>query len=211
MAFLMVTCHDLKEVTGPQVPSHILYRSIGERIPLETGLRWMELYRKKTGQSRQGGSPYLLPQHNFSAMMNSVPDAVGVAFHYALDDNGTQHILAVPVGPTLNLWPESSSRMILDANTGEAIDEPTAQAWAHNFETANPVAIWFHFFGEEIFDEIMALSYFQEMEIEQALNDAGKPQLLLWVWNQGQTTGRTAGEPGSVYDASNPCPPCAVN
>jgi len=78
---------------------------------------------------------------------------------------------------------------------------------------AYPDEVWFHFFGKDIFDEIAAIPYFTTLNIEPAINDQNStPQLLLIIANeQTNTGGRTNSyDEAMVYDASSPCPPCAV-
>jgi hypothetical protein len=114
----------------------------------------------------------------------------------------------------MSLWSSSLTRVIIDANTGGTISQGVAQTWAQNFINAHPNEIRYHFFGRNIFDEITSLAFFNDLDIEPAINDQDQSQqLLLIVWKSllGGILGRTNTQQGRVYDASNPCPStCAV-
>jgi hypothetical protein len=113
----------------------------------------------------------------------------------------------------MDVWSSAGNKFIVDANTGTQISEEVALSWSNNFKQANPSSIWFHFFGKDVFDEMRALPYYHNIAIERAISSLDQtPQLLLVVWNEEQvsSSGRTQLVFGSVYDASNACPPCAV-
>lgn len=200
------------------------YRSIGKQIPNETGVRWIQAYR---GSEEKAGRVNMLENYTVSAsnlqtLLSSTEGLTGVAFHHALDANGEHHFIIIPVDESLSLW--NGDKQYLDANTDTFISAATAQTWTANYEVVNPGQIWFHFFGANIFDDMSAIPYFETLHIEPALNDLNlTPQLLLIVLNEeglldgllgGLLGGRTSGgdgDGGTVYDASSPCPPCAVH
>ena len=112
-----------------------------------------------------------------------------------------------------NLLAHIAPRIIIDANTGNEIDESLASAWADNYKAAHPDELWFHFFGKNIFDDMLALPNFKNMDIEPATHDVElTPELLLIIWEDEAiaSEGRTELLFATVYDASNACPPCAV-
>jgi hypothetical protein len=199
----------------------IHYRNIGEEIPVETGVRWIQAYRSR--EQKAGRVELLFTNYSVSAskleqLLTSVDGITGVAFHYALDAFGQRHFILIPVDESLSLWESDDEKKYIDANTNTFISKQTAQTWTANYEAANPGEIWFHFFGSDIFDEILTISYFEDLLIEPALNDLNlSPQLLLIILNGGGFLddllgGRAKeGEQGRVYDASSPCPPCAVH
>lgn len=206
-------CQDSKEVAQP-LSEKDFYKTIGEEIPIETAVKWMELYRKeRSAQGRLEDTPfYSVSADHMKAALTSADDLVGVAFHHALDDNGERHILVIPVDATLALW-SGTPRMLLDANTNTEISSDVASAWASNYKTAHPDEKWFHFFGKQVFDQMSALPYFSSMELEPAISDLDfTRQLLLIVPNNEveSDAGRTSSLLSVVYDASNSCPPCAV-
>ena len=199
------------------------YRNIGEKISNETGVRWIQAYRSR---EQQAGRETPLNNYSVSAskiqdLLNSVDGLTGVAFHHALDGDGQHHFVIVPIDESLSLWSSDRDKLYIDANTDTFISKQTAQDWTTNYELANPGEIWFHFFGSGVFEEILAISYFETLLIEPALNDLNlSPQLLLIILNDGGLVdgllegGRTnEGDEsgGTVYDASSPCPPCVIH
>lgn len=212
LAVSFLACQDTRD--GVQTTGKAdYYRTVGEQIPFETGIDWIENYRTaNNGESRTGtSSGYSVPASQLKELLASVSDVVGVAFHYGVDESGKTHIILVPVDPSLSLWTSIPGRIYVDANTGTAMSQSLAQTWTTSYENAHPSSIQFHFFGANIFDEIQAIPYFESIDVEQGIDLLNlTPELLLVVWNTGLLSGRTAGEEATVYDASNPCPPCDV-
>jgi hypothetical protein len=206
-------CQDSKE-DSKNTPSDIsFYRNVGKEIPFDLGMRWMEAYKKKQLTSGKVASlNFALTATQLNLVLQSVPNLTGVAFHYATDGLGATHILAIPVDESLSLWSTIPGRVYVDTNTGLQLTQATAEQWAQNYKNAHAGEIWFHFFGQNVFQEITSLSFFNSVDIEPAFNDQElTPELLLIVWNTVLgITGRGKEDSGRVYDASNPCPPCAV-
>jgi hypothetical protein len=195
------------------------YRNIGKEIPTETGIRWVETYRSREQEAGRVNllELYSVGESKLEQLLNSVDGLTGVAFHHARDAWGQHHWILIPVGESLLLWPASGDKLYIDANTNTFISKSTAQAWTASYEAAHPGEIWFHFFGSNIFDEILAIPYLETVLIEPALDDLTlAPQLLLVILNDGGLLGgllggRTNDEECRVYDASSPCPPCGVH
>jgi hypothetical protein len=190
-----------------------VYKTIGEQIPFETGMQWIDLYRSENSdQGRLDLLPYHISASQLDSMIQSTEDLTGIAFHHAIDSLGQAHILAIPVNSSLRLWGSDPGRIFIDANTGHRIHESIASTWSQNYKNEHPSGIWFHFFGRNIFDEMRALPHVERIDIQPATSALNlSPQLLLIIWNGDYTTnGRTSSESGIVYDASNACPPCAV-
>jgi hypothetical protein len=213
----LLSCQDNRE-EFKKVPSsdYLVYKNVGHEIPFETGMRWIDVYKekKKAEGTRLIDLGYGISDDNLQDLLQSVPNLTGVAFHYGLDDDGRKHIMVLPVDGSLLVWASVPGRIIVDANTDTVIPQSTAQAWATNYQTAHPHDIWFHYFGSNVFDEIVAIPYFSTIDIQPALSDLDlSPQLLLIIWNNPLDLlfGRTNDDDGTVYDASNPCPPCAVH
>jgi len=209
-----VSCHEPKEALNSPQSEKEFYKTIGEEIPFEMGMEWIEYYQRHSATS---GRTELLDNYQVSAtqmneLLASTADLVGVAFHYGTDAFGVKHIILIPVDGTLTLWSSIPGRIFVDANSGEEIDQTTANTWATNYKNANPSDVWFHFFGKYIFDDMTSLPYFNSVDIEQGINVLGlTPELLLIVWNEDlNLLGRTSAQSSTVYDASNACPPCAV-
>ena len=211
-------CQESKDVAQP-LSEKDFYKTIGEEIPVETAIKWMELYRKeRSAQGRSEGTPfYSVSADQLKGALSSAQDLVGVAFHHAIDDNGERHILVIPVDATLALWSSDTTRILLDANTNTEISQEVASAWTSNYKDAYPNEKWFHFFGKDVFDQMSALPYFSSMELQPEISELDfTPQLLLIIPNndvESDSSGRTAVLSllyAVVYDASNSCPPCAV-
>jgi hypothetical protein len=209
----ILSCQDSKE--DRSTPDIEFQKSIGMQIPVETGMRWIDTYNKKNNISgRDNTSPYSISASQLNAMRLSVLLPVGIAFHHAYDNDGNHHIIAIPVDLSMTLWSGLLPRTYVDANTNTQISRSTAMEWTQNYVDAHPGEIWFHFFGNNIFDEITSLSFFNDIEIEPAINDENlTPQLLLIVAEESEESevGRTQQSSMAVYDASSPCPPCPVN
>ena len=213
VAMSLMTCQETKEDVKNPVSESEIYRTIGEQIPYETGMEWISYYQnQKSGEGRTDLlSSYSISDDKVRGMMQGTSDLVGIAFHYAKDENGSTHVLAIPVDESLSLWESRPGKMIVDANTGNEISQEIASAWAQTYKAAHPSSVWFHFFGKNIFDEMCALPFFNSIDIEPAINILNlTPQMLLVIWNDGIISlGRTQDSPAVVYDASNACPPCA--
>lgn len=206
-------CQESKDFKEP-VSEATMYSRIGEEIPMGTALEWIAKHDEQSISSgKEMSTPYKISGEALEAMLESVSVLVGVAFHYAIDDSGVQHIVAIPIDESMKLWPTIQGRILIDANSSSQISTHQARRWANNYRVANPDGIWYHFFGKTIFDEMRALPYFQNVDIAQGIHTSElTPEMLLIIWNnRGQATGRALNGPGTAYDASNPCPPCLVD
>lgn len=213
IAMSFMTCQETKEDLKNPVSEKDIYRTIGEQIPYETGMEWIAYYQnQKSADGRtEVLSGYSISDDHIRTMTQARSGLVGIAFHYATDQTGGTHVLVIPVDESMSLWESRPGKIIVDANTGNEIAQETASAWAQTYKNANPSAVWFHFFGKNIFDEMCALPFFNSIDIEPAINILNlTPQMLLVIWNDGVSSlGRTQDSPATVYDASNACPPCA--
>lgn len=214
LTFALLSCQDTQDVPSP-LSEKDHYKLIGEEIPFETAMAWMDFHEKsRAAQGRtEEAADFSVSKEKMQALIASTTDLTGVAFHYGIDSLGETHILLIPVDASLSVWSTSPGRIIIDANTGEPIDESLASAWADNYKAAHPDELWFHFFGKNIFDDMLALPNFKNMDIEPATHDVElTPELLLIIWEDEAiaSEGRTELLFAIVYDASNACPPCAV-
>lgn len=214
LAVSLLGCQDTKEErTG--LPDVSAFKKIGMEIPLETGIQWMEAFQQKYNpQGRLLYPDYSISGSRLETALTSINNLTGVAFHHATDDLGQHHFIVIPVDASLSLWTDIEGRLYIDANTNTIITREVAQTWSQRYEQANPEQIWFHFFGSNIFSEILQIPYFDNLEIEPAINILNlTPQLLLIVGQEDLLNigGRYKTEDTKVYDASSPCPPCPVN
>lgn len=211
IAILLTACQETKEDIKNPLSEKDIAKTVGEQIPFETGMEWISFHKKRRLSARTDSAlAFNVSASAMNLMLSSADGLVGVAFHHAIDDFGVAHILVIPVTEPFELWSSTPGRIFIDANTGTEIKPELAQAWAVNYKTANPSDVWYHFFGKNIFDEMRALPYFENVNIEPATRpEDGSPQLLLIIWDERTlSSGRTMDEPGTVYDASNACPPC---
>jgi hypothetical protein len=211
LSAILFACQDSKDEAS-SLPDLSAYKTVGMKIPTELGARWIQAYNQKYDPAgRLDGILYSLSSTQLQQLLSSVDNLIGVAFQYGLDDSGNKHIIVIPVDNTMRLWNFIEGRLYVDANTGAVITKGKAEQWSLNFQKANPDAIWFHYFGRNIFDEIVTLSDFTSLDIIPAINDLDfSPQLLLVVGNSSSLLGRTGTETTTVYDASYPCPKCDV-
>jgi hypothetical protein len=213
-AIWLLGCQDGKDDFKETITDLAYYRNIGAQIPTEVGFEWVDAYRSRNGLSaRLVSSGYSVGKAELQAMLSSVSGLTGVTFHHGLDDAGLHHFILIPLDETLSLWTSASDRILLDANTNSQISAEVAQAWAMNYQQQNPGGVLFHFFGKNIFDEILDISYLQKLEIEPGLNVLNlTPELLLIVNNLDSllSLGRTSSDDTMVFDASSPCPPCPM-
>ncbi len=205
---LCVSCQSEMHDSQKGAADLVFNAGVGEPIPVSTAARWIENYNKEVAGARDA-QIYTVTQSTLQAMMGSTSGLVGFAFHHALDNAGMHHILIIPIDNTIALWGSQSQRVLVDANTDTEVDLNTAQRWADNYTTAYPGAIRYHFFGADIFHEIVENP---EFRIEEALSDEQVPQLLLVVQKsvESSNSGRTELEE-QVYDASFRCPACCMN
>ena len=212
---LLLACQDTSENSRKSSLTAIDYKSIGEQIPMDDAMRWLALYKSKNNILAREGNLFSVSKSAMNIVLQSIPEAMGMVFHYGIDEDGESHIILIPIDDKLSLWSDISGRKYLDANTGTAIDQSDAQIWAQNYKHANPGTVWFHFFGIHVFDEINAIPYFTSLDIAPAINDIDlTPQILLFVWNYSQSSGgktSSSEEEGVAFDKSNPCPPCAID
>jgi hypothetical protein len=214
----LLSCQDTRDDFKIPPADLLAYKSVGQEIPFETGMRWIDLYNEKEKSNGRdkllGLLGYEVSDDNMEDLLESVPDLVGVAFHYGLDSWGTRHIMVIPIDGSLLVWASIPGRIIIDANNNTVITQSTAQAWALNYQAAHPQEVWFHYFGADIFEEMVQIPYFHSVDIQPALSDLNlSPQMLLIIWNNPLDLlfGRTQDADCTIYDASNPCPPCGVH
>jgi hypothetical protein len=201
---LAVSCQERNETVTAEEQVNKLDASVGHQVPLEDAKAWISAYNKKHARAHEVS--YSITAEQLRSVMQSVPDPIGITFHYALDDNNRPHVIAVALDAHASLWAPSS--VAIDANTNTAIAIDQAKAWARRHRQANPGRVWYHSFGNNAIAEIVTNPDFNYLDIAPAINGNG-PQLVLLVWNNGNTNGRTTGEGGSpvAYDESTSCPP----
>jgi hypothetical protein len=88
------------------------------------------------------------------------------------------------------------------------VDVETARAWVARHAEVSPDQVRYHFYGREMFDEIMADPSFAQLDVTPALDDEGRAQLVLMARSgDGDASARPrSGEP-TPYDTGLACPP----
>lgn len=214
-AFLFVlffwSCNEPIDNLQTKEQNKVLDKNIGEQIPLDVAVRWMLSYNRNTDMysKRVKEFRYNVKSTQLNTILSSVP-LLGLAFHHAIDDNGEHHILLLAINEQKELWSAENNRICIDANTSTIISESTAKAWTQNYKNIHAEGIWYHFFGQRVFNEIKSLTWFKEFNIKPALNDEGIPQLLV-VITKNDANGKSKAETTIVYDKTDPCPPCDVS
>lgn len=207
ITLLLWTCQDAAEKGLKETSlSENFNETVGERIPVEVAERWLENYNKSHNQRTKDNSIiYGVSPAQLNMILKSNP--VGIVLHHALDEAGIHHIIVIPIDRTMRLWSSSTRTLLVDSKMNKTINQDLAQTWIKNYQNTNPNSVRSHFFGVNIFTEIAGNPKFSNLEIKQATNDKGMPQLLLLAWsNTGSSSGKLTAEEPSVYDASGPCP-----
>lgn len=207
-AISILACQDGKDEVKKSVPDLSYFVNVGKQIPTETGYRWMSAYRSKFKlDGRENSLGYSLSKDNLAAITASVDNLVGVVFHNATDAAGEHHILVIPIDEQLQVW--SENKTIIDSKTDAPIALAEAREWARNYQNQNEGAIWYHFFGKHVFDELNALEFFEYIQIEPAINDRDLSAQILLIANDPSVDvsgGRSEFADAVVYDMSASCP-----
>jgi hypothetical protein len=195
---LFATCQDSNKLSTDRKQS---LREVGRLITKEEAERWRARYERGSDGMRQQ-SAATISKATLQNVVAAMAEYDGVYFHHAMDD-GNHHVFVIPYKDSQSLW----GSVVVDANSDSTIDPAIASVLAGRYVAQNPDGPWSHFFGRHVFESILSKEGFQEMEIVPAVNDAGLPQLLLYVsYSDVSINGRTH-EQVEVYDLSNPCPP----
>jgi hypothetical protein len=133
------------------------------------------------------------------------------------DESADESIAAVPSesgNPLATRTQARSGRVaggMFDGTEGDAIPYQTADEWIHNYQEKHPEKTRAHFFGTEIISEILAENGAIGIRIYYALDNEGKPQLiLLGAGADGNDLipgQELDGGSNQSADASYPCPP----
>lgn len=175
-------------------------QTTGDQITESEAERWITRFSKVQAASRIQSSGLNISAEQLSEIMKT-ENLVGVEFYHGLDEQGDRHVIAVPMDGSES-W---DGKYIVDANTNQKISADLGQKWSSEYKSKNPGQIFCHQFGSEIINEITSLSFFNDIELQHALNDDLVPQLILCVKDESQTSGRTtAGTTTVYYDKSNP-------
>lgn len=170
---------------APGAPSGAFSKSVGARIDKEKGERWIANHTRLNGSSNQ-----LFISSEAIKEILAQPGCAGVSLYYAVDAENTLHI--IPIGKT-----DAGVSLVPDV----MITSDTTVTWnaAAKMISAYSGEVRSHFFGANTFDRLFQNENCSAIRITLAVNDEGKPQLLL----------SDAGDvsPDGYEDVSNPCPP----
>ncbi len=210
LTVFLLACQDGKDEVQKNISDFSYYRSIGEQIPNETGLRWLQLFKDRNHVgSRTSLSGYSVTRDQLTSLMASAGALTGIAFSHGIDGEGVHHFILVPIDESLSVWNGGESRIYIDANSGAQISREIAREWASTFRSSNPGEVWLHYFGRDVFDEVLQNTTFDPIDIEPALSDIDlSPQVLVIINAPELLDGVTGGREESevmVYDKSFPC------
>jgi hypothetical protein len=196
----LMDCQESKDLSIANSKS-LFKKEVGEQIPLDVAARWVARFRN-THAGREATNPTLSAEV-LNALLNPLDDKLGVVLQHATDEDGLHHILIIPYKSNTSLW----NTTVLDANSGEMIENETGESWAAVYKSENPSGPWSHFFGINIFESILGNSHFSSLEIVPGLNESYTNLLVLYAFNvNSNESGRTEGDGVQAYDASILCP-----
>lgn len=202
---LFVACHDSKDNAAQKLPKRF-DSSVGGQIPLNLAYSWVKNFGGSITTGREQ-SPYSFSAATLSQFLVA-SEGPGIVFHHATDENHVHHILMCSIADDGSLFQSD----ILDLSAGVLVDATTAERWAKRYADAHATTPWYHFFGNDIFEEILSNEAFEYVNVVRALSDDDQEQVLLFVYNTGEISGgRSEGQDVTVYDISSPCPPCSIN
>ena len=151
---------------------------VGAPIDGATGSRWIENYRRATGDEAVS---YTIPSANLQRALDA-PGSVGISLQYGTDDAGG--ILIVPSAVD---------------STGRILTDTAAPADARRFIGRYKGTVKSHFFGRNTFTRLLDEGRCEAVRATLALDDARAPQLVL--------SDASDKKPRIYEDASSPCPP----
>lgn len=154
-----------------------VYRvDVGAPIDGTTGRRWLENYRRTTGN--EPGS-YTIASSTLRRLL-AMPESVGISMQFGTDDAGGLHIFPSAVD-----------------NAGRILAVTVASADTRRFIGQYTGVVKSHFFGRNTFMRLLDEEHCEAVRATLALDDGLAPQLLLS--DAGQK------EPRVYEDASYPC------
>lgn len=196
---IFATCQDSNKLSTDQTQS---LRDVGKLISKEEAQRWTARYDKASFGARKQ-SATTISKASLQEVVGAISEYDGVYFQHALEGDN-HHVLVIPYKDGQSLW---ATTIVVDANQDSKIEVGTASLWADEYISENPEGPWSHFFGRHVFETILSNEAFSDVEIAPAINDAGLPQLLLYVSYVNElSNGRTEAQV-DVYDQSHQCPP----
>lgn len=197
--FIFNQCDDAS--TGMKdTGTNTLDKQVGERIDLSMARRWIDRYQAINPGAREDGS-FTVTSEQVDKLIDQA-NGLGVVLHHAIDGAGEHHILVLPIAQDLVLW---GANQVLDANTNTLVSRDQIKGWADNYSSIN-TSIKYHFFGMDVFNEILSNSTYNTIDIVPAINDQNEPQLVLIAKTTASARSKTFGEDSAAFDLSSPCP-----
>lgn len=200
----VIACHESREASD-QNNLKLYDKRVGEQIPLSVATRWAETFSATVPAGRTA-STFSVDAAVLDQLISPVEDRLGVVFHHGLDDANEYRLMMYALDEDGQLFKNET----IELSSGDNVDAATARIWANNYAESHPTTPWYHFFGSDVFVEIQSNDAFEYIDIVRGLNDESKEQVLLFVNNTKDVEGgRSVGEQVTVYDFSQPCPPCS--
>jgi hypothetical protein len=180
-------------------------RSIGDAIPVDMAERWVEHYARKGGNARIEGQR--LTRATLQELLANAGDYDGLVFHYGVNNNNQYDVFVIPYAEDNELW---SFEYAADASVDNVIGIAAAKDECDRYAALHSTSTLYHFFGRDIFDELLSNSTFSRVDIVPGIADDGRAQLLLYTWAANATNGKAKEDLLVVYDQSSNCPPYCV-
>jgi hypothetical protein len=198
---VLVACQDVEGTTEP----HVFHEGIGERIPDDVAQRWLAQHRSSPSRDLEDVVAQRVSARQLASLASAMPEHVGMALHHAVDDEGARHVLLTAVGEDVDAW---ESPVVIDASIDAIVDVETARAWVARHAEGSPDHVRYHFYGREMFDEIMAGPSFVQLDVTPALDDESRAQLVLMArGGDGDASARPRSGDPTPYDNGLLCPP----
>ena len=169
---------NVSETSADALSTPIFHVDVGVPIDGATGSRWIENYRRATGDEAVS---YTIPSANLQRALDA-PGSVGISLQYGMDDAGGLRIVPSAVD-----------------STGRILTDTAAPADARRFIGRYKGTVKSHFFGRNTFTRLLDEGRCEAVRATLALDDARAPQLIL--------SDAADKEPRVYEDESRPCPP----
>ncbi len=140
-------------------------KSVGAPVDGAVGDKWKDSYRLKNGRNQS----YTLNSKYLQDSILKLPNCVGIALYYGLDDFGSTHIL--PIGVDAN-------GKIMKRATVSTMQGPKSWAIAQLWISRHPGLVDAHFHGSDLYGRLNLASC-ESILVDFAIDDKNKQQLLL--------------------------------
>jgi hypothetical protein len=196
-------CEERNESIRNVPNDKIFTKDVGGRVSDEVAARWVD--RKRHSSGREGN--FSVTADNVVALLEKTEDKIGVVIHHAVDDTGQHHLFIAPVKADLKSWSNSE---VLDAASNEFTDSELAYAWVTDYKNQYPDGPWSHYYGIDMFNDIISTEGFNKIDLKFGQDDNGHLPILLYVSTHETINGKSQSQ-STVYDNGAICPSACPN